>query len=71
MGVGFPVLSYQMLEEADSDLMSLTMAIGACSSADLLALNCGGFDSCAKVFVWLHVGWAVYDPGVIVGVRID
>jgi hypothetical protein len=64
--VGGPVLSREVFEEADADLVSLTVTVGADAPADLLALNCGGLDSCAKMLVWLYVCWAVYDSGVIV-----
>ena len=69
--VGCPVLSFQMFDEADSNLMPLTVAVGACASANLLTLFRGRFGCFAKVFARLHVGCAVYDSCVIVRRRID
>jgi hypothetical protein len=60
-----------VFEEADSDLVSPTVAVGARASTDLLAFYRGGFDCRAKVLVGLYVGCAVYDSCIIVDSRID
>jgi hypothetical protein len=70
LGVGCPVLSFQVFEEADSYLMAFAVAVGACASADFLVLFTGGFHCCAEMLAELHFFWAIYDSGIIVSVRV-
>jgi hypothetical protein len=55
-----------MYEEAYTHLGAFTVTVGACSTANFLALLRGGLSHPAKVLARLDVGCAVYDSSVIV-----